>query len=248
MLVLSRRVGEEIVIPHLGITIQYLGAKGSAAKIGLSAPPDVSIVRGELAGQPRRAPEPQPSLSHELCNRLNKLALMLHIYRKQLESNQPVQAQATLDRAVALLGELDRDFVKEQTRPAAPRALRSLIVDDDANERELLAGVLEMNGCDCRTAADGLDALDYLAANERPDFVLLDMWMPRCDGPQTLARIRRDGRLKDLKVFAVSGASPLELGIKPGPDGLDGWFSKPLNPAALWDGIQASLVGPASRN
>ncbi len=53
-----------------------------------------------------------------------------------------------------------------------------------------------MTGFQVDTAGDGADALDYLHSHDRPDVVLLDMLMPRCDGPTTIGRIRRDPSLE----------------------------------------------------
>ena len=71
----------------------------------------------------------------------------------------------------------------------APRNCSALIVEDDTNERELLAGLLRMNGCECITVGDGQDALDYLSKGNRPDVILLDMEMRRCTGPEMLRRL-----------------------------------------------------------
>jgi carbon storage regulator len=48
MLVLSRRLGEKIVLPSLGVTIQVVAIKSGAIRIGIEAPPDISIVREEI--------------------------------------------------------------------------------------------------------------------------------------------------------------------------------------------------------
>lgn len=48
MLVLSRKVGEEILLPELGITIRLLKQKGKAATIGVEAPAEYRVLRGEL--------------------------------------------------------------------------------------------------------------------------------------------------------------------------------------------------------
>jgi carbon storage regulator len=48
MLVLSRRLHEKIVLPGLGITIQVVGVKPGAVRIGVEAPPDVAIFREEI--------------------------------------------------------------------------------------------------------------------------------------------------------------------------------------------------------
>jgi carbon storage regulator len=48
MLVLTRKSGEKIVLPSLGITVQVLSIKGNTVRIGIVAPSDVSVVREEL--------------------------------------------------------------------------------------------------------------------------------------------------------------------------------------------------------
>ena len=55
MLVLSRRVNQQIVLPGLGITVTVVAIKGGAVRIGIEAPPDVSVVREELLAQPHAA-------------------------------------------------------------------------------------------------------------------------------------------------------------------------------------------------
>lgn len=189
MLVVSRRPNETIVFPDLGITVRLLWVDRGKARLGIDAPPEIDVFRGEI-----------------------------------------VPAGSQSDHAA----------------PAAKAArCRALVVDDDANERGLLAGLLRMNGCDCDTAADGQDALDYLASHDPPDVVLLDMIMPRCDGPETLRRIRRDARLANLRVFSVSGADPRRLGVPTGAGGFDAWFPKPLDPEKLWDAIRQQTTTAA---
>jgi len=124
---------------------------------------------------------------------------------------------------------------------ASKRPLRLLVVDDDPNERELLAGLLEMNGCYCATAASGNEALAMIENNAIFDFALLDMHMPDRDGASTLRAIRANDRFAKLKVFSVSGTSPSECGATIGGDGFDGWLPKPLNPKALWNHLQESM-------
>jgi CheY-like chemotaxis protein/sRNA-binding carbon storage regulator CsrA len=243
MLVVSRRPGEKIAFPSLGITVHVLRTTSNIAKVGIDAPPDVRVLRDELtptAG--REAPARPPIDRHAMANELSKLTLSIHLARRQWEAGRPAAADATLATALGALEALDRKHVT-----SAPLC-RALVVDDDPNERELLAGLLGMSGCDCSTAADGVAALDYLAAHARPDVVILDMAMPRCDGPETLRRIRADDRLAGLRVFSVSSTNPRELCVPDGPSGFDGWFPKPLNPGRLWNAIQAAVRSPAAAN
>jgi CheY-like chemotaxis protein len=68
-------------------------------------------------------------------------------------------------------------------------ALRVLVVDDDAPVRELIAEALEHEGYAVATAADGLEALEWLD-RARADAIVLDYAMPRCDGPAFAAAYR----------------------------------------------------------
>jgi carbon storage regulator len=51
MLVLSRRKGEQVVLPGYGVAITVLDVKGKTIRLGIAAPRDVGILRGELVPQ-----------------------------------------------------------------------------------------------------------------------------------------------------------------------------------------------------
>jgi carbon storage regulator CsrA len=254
MLVLSRRPEQGIVFPNLGVTVRILSLNGQAVKVGIEAPKAVKVRRQEVPASTDEttARTFQRQACHTLCNLLGKVTLALHLFEKQWEAGLTTEARRTLDDALTHLEKLDREWVMDhfggETPPPSARKPRTLVVDDDSNERELLAGLLSMNGCECETAADGEDALEYLAGHEPPDFVLLDMWMPRCDGPRTISRIRADQRLNGLKIFTISSTSPEELGVRTGPEGFDAWFPKPLNPRRLWRAMQENLGRSAEAN
>jgi carbon storage regulator CsrA len=246
MLVLTRRPGEKIVFPSLGITVHLLQSSARAMKVGVDAPPEIRVLREEVVLRGDAPPAAAvPAIDrHAQANALSKITLALHLARKQWAAGRPAAADATLATALAAVEELA--LPAAPAPPASPR--RALVVDDDANQRELLAGLLDMNGCECHTAADGEDALAYLAAHALPDVVLLDMAMPRCDGPETLRRIRADRRLAGLRVFSVSSTRPEALGLADAAGGFDGWFPKPLNPRRLWDAIQGAAGSTAAAN
>jgi carbon storage regulator len=48
MLVLSRKVGEKIVIPDCGVTLTVLGVRGNRVRLGIAAPPDTVVHREEV--------------------------------------------------------------------------------------------------------------------------------------------------------------------------------------------------------
>ena len=96
-----------------------------------------------------------------------------------------------------------------------------------------------------RLAGGGADALDYLRTRQRPDVVLLDMGLPRCDGPTAVRAIRRDPAYAGLRIVAVSGHRPDEFDLGVGPAGVDGWFRKPIDPRELLrDVLQELEAGP----
>ena len=246
MLVVTRRPSERIVFPSLGITVHLLKwAKGSA-RIGIEAPPEIPILRNELLPT---LDAPVRRSSHDLANTLSKATLAVQLAQKQVETGRSEAAIATLNIAMESLESLVTTHRSPAPpRPPAPRRCHALIVEDDVNQRELLAGLLGMNGCECDQVGDGEDALAYLDSGRRPDVILLDMALPRCDGPATLRRIRADDRFARVKVFSVSSTPPHELGIADGPTGFDAWFAKPLNPQRLWEVMQESVCGPNSSN
>lgn len=238
MLVLSRRENEKIVFPTLGITVQVCGISRTTTRIGIDAPPSVPIMREEVASNKYAMPAPAHAAPvagrHQLKNRLHAASLAVHRAQRQLQAGRADEADQTLTAALREFAALDQEMLAERSPPVpAKRTIRALVVDDNSNECALLAEFLRLHGIKVETANDGQEALDYLKSHDRPDVVLLDMRMPRCDGPTTVAAIRRDAAYEGLKVFAVSGSKPDEWAVEPGARGVDGWFSKPINPATL---------------
>ena len=94
---------------------------------------------------------------------------------------------------------------------ASPRVL---VVDNEADDRQLLIELLEPLGFTVREASSGHDALDLVAAGWVPDAVLMDLAMPGIDGWETIRRLRR--MLGDLGVqapaIAVVSANAFERG------------------------------------
>jgi len=92
---------------------------------------------------------------------------------------------------------------------AEVRALRILVVDDDADLRGALCPLLASLGHTVSEAPGGLEALDLLASGLAVDLVLLDLHMPGLGGAETLPRLLalRPG----LPVLVASGADEMEL-------------------------------------
>jgi len=101
-----------------------------------------------------------------------------------------------------------------------------LIVDDESSIRMALQGILEDEGYRVTMANDGLDALSALQ-KEIPDLVLLDIWMPRLDGLETLQRVKE--LYPDLAVVMISGHGTIETAVKATKLGAFDFIEKPLS-------------------
>jgi two-component system response regulator MprA len=96
--------------------------------------------------------------------------------------------------------------------------MRLLIADDEAAVRDALALVLDLNGFEVTTAADGREAMRTLSA-QRPDAVILDVLMPGLDGLEVCRRIRATGdRTPVLMLTARAEVSERVAGLEAGAD------------------------------
>lgn len=250
MLVLSRGRNDKVVFPTLGITVEVLRVEGRNVRLGIDAPKTVPILREEIAcqvelggmvaGQPENG-----GLTHSMRNRLQKATLGLRMLQRMLDAGNADDAEPTIFKIFTELKAIEEELGQRHSlREASTNACespRALVVEDDANERELLAGYLRLSGFNVETAMDGLQAMVHLAKSDRPDVVLLDMKMPRFDGRKTVSAIRQNPDHRTLKIFAVTGTNPVEAAVNVGPDGVDRWFTKPVDPEQLVLAMQVDL-------
>jgi CheY-like chemotaxis protein len=246
MLVLSRRPGQKVVFPSLGVTIEVLRAGGSVTKLGVEAPDDVPILRDEVLASQTAAADPARSSTHSSDdrerrhvwrNKLNSMMLKLQLLQWQLDLGRPDDSEQRLAEVISELTDLEQSTTDAVVQSAPPKVL---IVEDQANERELLATCLRLGGVDVATAGNGREAFDYLHEHELPDLVLLDMLMPEVDGPTFVKSLRDDIRLHNLRVFAVSGLSRSDFDSGTLP--IDGWFSKPIRIDALLQAVRGGQI------
>ena len=102
-----------------------------------------------------------------------------------------------------------------------------LIVDDEADIRDLVAGILDDEGFATRTARDSDSALAEIA-NRRPSLVFLDIWLQgsKLDGLQLLEQIKRDNA--DLPVVMISGHGNIETAVAAIKRGAYDFIEKPF--------------------
>ncbi len=90
----------------------------------------------------------------------------------------------------------------ERAAPSAAR--RILVVDDNIDGADMLAGLLSLDGHVVHTVGSGPDALEHLD-DFHPEIVLLDIGLPGLDGYEVARRIRADKRRAGIRLVAVTG-------------------------------------------
>ncbi|HVW87150.1 MAG TPA: response regulator, partial [Bryobacteraceae bacterium] len=106
---------------------------------------------------------------------------------------------------------IDRDRLSQVLlRYRNPERSIALVVEDEADSREVIRRMLESEGWIVREAGNGREALEDLA-RERPDVILLDLMMPEMDGFEFLDELHAHEEWKHLPVLVVTAR---ELGAE----------------------------------
>lgn len=118
---------------------------------------------------------------------------------------------------------------------------RVLVVEDVQLNRDLLVQLLE-DEYEVSTAADGAAGIEA-ARRVRPDLILMDLQLPLVDGWEATRRIKADPELRSIPVIAVSSHAMPGDEQRALDSGCDGYLSKPLDEARLFEMLE-TLLGP----
>jgi len=115
-----------------------------------------------------------------------------------------------------------------------------LVVDDNAQNLELMQAYLETLNCAVHTAVDGVDALEKVP-KVKPDLILLDIMMPRISGFEVCRRLKADPKTRTIPILMVTALN--ELGdIERGVEcGTDDFLTKPINKLELLTRVKSLL-------
>jgi DNA-binding response OmpR family regulator len=115
-----------------------------------------------------------------------------------------------------------------------------LVVDDVADNVEIVRLRLESQSYDVITAGDGLQALEQVG-RARPDLVLLDVMMPRLDGIETVKRLKSDLALPFIPVILLTARGETKEVVAGLDSGADEYLTKPIDHGALLARVRAML-------
>ena len=206
---------------------------------GQAGPPDLAAARDTLGAPLERIRSAGEAL-HRQASQTNAVTLLPDLDR----------IRAATDRLVELLGhggdtpDRETSGAGAGARAAAnqPETSRPviLVVDDNQENRDMLARRLARQGYEALSAAGGLPALQTLAA--RPvDLVLLDVMMPDLDGYAVLQRLKADPALRSIPVLMISALDEIESVVRCIQLGAEDYLNKPFDPVLLQARVGACL-------
>jgi adenylate cyclase len=115
-----------------------------------------------------------------------------------------------------------------------------LVVDDNADNRDVLGRRLERQGHRVQQAAGGQEAIDLLGG-QPIDLVLLDVMMPEMDGYEVLQHLKSDPVLRHIPVLMISALDEMDSVVRCIELGAEDYLPKPFDPVLLNARIGASL-------
>ena len=116
-----------------------------------------------------------------------------------------------------------------------------LVVDDEAEIRELCRVNLEFEGFDVVEAKNGSEALE-MARRHHPDLVFLDLMMPGVDGWEVLHTLKTDDELARIPVILLTAKSGEDDQMRGWEEGILEYVSKPFNPLSLAEWARRAMV------
>jgi two-component system cell cycle response regulator DivK len=115
-----------------------------------------------------------------------------------------------------------------------------LYIDDDLNNSTLMKRILEAEGYVVSTASNGLMGLAQ-AEQERPDLILLDIYMPDLNGHQVVHCLRQMEHTRETPILMVSASRTPEDKHLSAEAGCDGYITKPIDVDHISEQIAAFL-------
>jgi two-component system cell cycle response regulator DivK len=119
-----------------------------------------------------------------------------------------------------------------------------LVVDDNADNRDLTQILLECEGFEVRLAEDAAQALSTLGSYH-PKLILMDVQLPGMDGLELTRRLRQDPSLQGVIIVALSAYAMAAEKQNALAAGCDGYITKPINTRTFASAVRQYLDAPA---
>ena len=115
-----------------------------------------------------------------------------------------------------------------------------LLVDDNAQNLELMQAFLEELPCTIQTASDGIEAIEKIERNV-PDLLILDVMMPRMSGFEVCQKVKSQPSTRDIIVIMVTALNEVSDYERAVECGTDEFITKPVNKLELLTRVRTLL-------
>lgn len=144
-----------------------------------------------------------------------------------------------IDMPSMLRKKISRDAAVPAPPKPADTTVSILIVDDSPSVRHMTSKVVRSAGWQAKTAKDGLDALEQLKAMETlPAVILSDIEMPRMDGYEFAASLKRSEKFNQIPVIMITSRTADKHREKAHETGVSQYLTKPFDDRELIDSIK----------
>lgn len=198
---------------------------------------ELEAARQALSESREAAAEAIASTTHDLREKVARIVEAARLSAD--ESSGPierraasVELKATTDQLLARVGADAADALSPEAFGSGSGRPSVLLVEDNEENRELLAHMLRSRGADVLAVGSGRDAVDA-AARLRFRFVLLDLQMPEMDGFQVLRRLRTLPGGDRLPVVALTALTSDLVKERCEAEGMNDFVSKPVSLARV---------------
>ena len=119
---------------------------------------------------------------------------------------------------------------------------RILIVEDDVDNRRIVAKTLTVEGYEVIEAIDGIEALAH-AQTDHPDLILMDLALPNMDGWEATRRLKSDPRTRAIPVVALTAVAMRGDEEQARAAGCDDYIAKPARPVTIREMVRKYTGG-----
>ncbi|HEB92068.1 MAG TPA: response regulator [Gammaproteobacteria bacterium] len=131
--------------------------------------------------------------------------------------------------------------VANDTSEASLDGVKVMVIDDSKTIRRTAETLLKKAGCEVVTATDGFEALAKIT-DQSPDLIFVDIMMPRLDGYQTCALIKKNPTYRDTPVILLTSKDGLFDRARGRIVGSDRYLTKPFTKDELLNAIREHLA------
>ena len=117
---------------------------------------------------------------------------------------------------------------------------RILVIEDTENNRRIFRDLLTHAGFELLEARDGEEGVS-MAAEQRPDLILMDIQLPIVDGYEATRRIKANPDLRHIPIVAVTSYALSGDEAKARAAGCDGYIAKPFSPREVLATVRSFL-------